>query len=305
MTRQLVFVHGRAQEGKDASALKAEWLDALADGLSKSNLTLPIAEKDVRFPFYGDTLFDMTEGKPPDEVPPVIVRGKTADDGEKRFTRAVVEEIRQKAGITDAQVAATAGEVVVEKGPLNWAWTQAILRALDRYVPHASGESIAIFTHDVYQYLTITGIRDAIDDGVSAAITPDVETVVVAHSLGTIVAYNLLRQRGASRRWKIPLFVTVGSPLGVTEIRKAVRNLAPPTQCPQCAGHWLNAMDTRDVVALYPLDHDCFPVDPAEPPIENKRDVRNKTTNRHGIAGYLDDGDVARRIYEATALVTA
>ena len=36
MTRQLVFVHGRAQEQKDASALKAEWLDALQEGLGKS-----------------------------------------------------------------------------------------------------------------------------------------------------------------------------------------------------------------------------------------------------------------------------
>lgn len=29
MTRQLVFVHGRTQEHKDADALKAEWISAL------------------------------------------------------------------------------------------------------------------------------------------------------------------------------------------------------------------------------------------------------------------------------------
>jgi len=299
MTRQLVCVHGRAQEGKDPIALKAEWLDALADGLSQNNLTLPISEKEIRFPFYGDALYDMSEGKPSDEVASVIVRGQTADDAEKRFIRAVVEEIRQKAGITDAQVAETSGDLVVEKGPLNWAWTQAILRTLDRNVPYASGESIAIFTHDVYQYLTNPDIRQAIDDGVSAAITPGVETVVVAHSLGTVVAYNLLRQRGAGQGWKVPLFVTVGAPLGVTAIRKIVRNLAPPTRCPECVGHWFNAMDTRDVVALYPLDPTSFPLEPAVPAIENNRDVRNKTSNRHGIAGYLDDKIVSARIQNA------
>jgi hypothetical protein len=92
--------------------------------------------------------------------------------------------------------------------------------------------------------------------------------------------------------------VTVGSPLAVTEIRKTLRALAP-CRCPQRVGAWFNALDERDVVALYPLDASNFPLDPVNPAIENKRDVRNKTENRHGIAGYLDDAVVARRIHEA------
>jgi hypothetical protein len=138
-----------------------------------------------------------------------------------------------------------------------------------------------------------------IDSGVSAAISPGVETVVVSHSLGTVVAYNLLRQLGEGRGWKVPLFVTVGSPLAVTEIRKSVKALAAPTQCPKCAHAWFNAMDERDVVALYPLTSSQFPLDPTTPAIENKTDVRNKTENRHGIAGYLDDKAVARKIFDA------
>jgi hypothetical protein len=53
------------------------------------------------------------------------------------------------------------------------------------------------------------------------------------------------------------------------------------------------------VVALYPLDADNFPVDPA---VENHNGVLNSTDNRHGIDGYLDDQKVASRI--ATALRT-
>ena len=41
MTRELVLVHGRAQENKDSIALKREWLDALRNGLRKSGLDLP------------------------------------------------------------------------------------------------------------------------------------------------------------------------------------------------------------------------------------------------------------------------
>jgi hypothetical protein len=183
--RELVFVHGRAQQQKDSIALKAEWIEALEEGLVKSNLTLPIPEPSVRFPFYGDTLYDMVGGKSADLAAAVVVRGENADDDEKRFTRAVMEEIRQKTGITDAQVAEVAGQEVVNRGPLNWEWFQGFLRAVDRFVPHGSGSSIALFTQDVYQYLKNSVIRETIDDGVSAAMTPGVEAVVVAHSLGS------------------------------------------------------------------------------------------------------------------------
>lgn len=304
MSRQLVFVHGRAQEHKDAAALKAEWLDALGEGLEKSGLKLPIAESDVRFPYYGDTLYDLVDGKPADEAAAVIVRGEAGDSEEERFTRAIMLEIQAKAGITDAQLAAVAGEEVVDRGPLNWEWFQAILRAVDRYVPYGSGSSIALFTHDVYQYLKNSAIRETIDTGVSSAMAKDVDTVVVAHSLGTVVAYNLLRQQGHLRGWNCVLLVTVGSPLAVGEVRKTLRSLVP-IRCPACVKRWFNAMDPRDVVALYPLDVACFPLDPAAPAIENKQDVKNKTRNRHGIAGYLDDKEVARRIYDALIASTA
>jgi hypothetical protein len=298
MSRQLVLVHGRAQEHKVATALKAEWLDALEEGLGKSGLKLPIAESDVRFPYYGDTLFDLVDGKSADEAAAVIVRGEAGDSEEERFTRAIMREIQAKTGITDAQLAEVAGQEVVDRGPLNWEWFQGFLKAVDRYVPYGSGNSIALFTHDVYQYLKNSAIRDTIDNGVSNAIARDVETVVVAHSLGTVVAYNLLRQQGDARGWNCALLVTLGSPLAIGEIRKTLRNLSP-IRCPSCVKRWFNAMDERDVVALYPLDTACFPLDPAAPAIENKRDVQNKTSNRHGIGGYLDDKEVARRIHDA------
>ena len=121
---------------------------------------------------------------------------------------------------------------------------------------------------------------------------------MVGHSLGSVVAYNVCGSTGESARWKVPLLVTVGSPLAVTEIRKSLRSFAP-CRCPSGVGAWFNAMDERDAVALYPLDAGNFPLDPINPAIENKRDVRNKTQNRHSISGYLDDADVAKRIHDA------
>jgi hypothetical protein len=296
--RELVLVHGRAQEHKNASSLKAEWIEALEYGLSKNGLKLPIDENHVRFPFYGDTLYGMTEGKLSEAMAEIIVRGDGADQAEQQFTRAILRQMRDSNVITDAQLEEIAGPDAIERGPLNWEWFQDILRAVDRFVPYGSGTSIALFTRDVYKYLKDSLIRETIDTGVRSAMTPAMETVVVAHSLGTVVAYNLLRQQGSLLGWKVPLFVTVGSPLAIEEVRNTLKSFSS-IKCPDCVSHWFNAMDTHDVVALYPLNEKCFPLANPLRAIENKTNVRNRTTNRHGIAGYLDDADVAKRIHDA------
>jgi hypothetical protein len=289
---RIVLIHGRAQEHKDSIALKGEWLDAFRLGLSKSNLALPLPEDRIRFPYYGQTLFDLVSDAA--EVAEVVVRGtEPANRDEQRFQQAVLEEVRQALGISDAQVDAALPGDVRQRGPANWEWVQGILAAIDQ-APGLSAASIALVTRDVYQYLKNPVVRKRIDDGVMQAMQPGVPTVVVSHSLGTVVAYHLLAREGAARGWVVPLLVTLGSPLGVTAIRQAIS----PIEHPACVGAWFNAMDERDVVALYPLTKDRFDVDP---PIVNKTDVRNHTDNRHGIGGYLDDAEVARRIHAACA----
>lgn len=302
MTRELVFVHGRAQEHKDAVALKKEWIDTLKEGLSKNGLNLPIPEDRIRFPFYGDTLNDLVTGVEPGKVAEVIVKGSASDPQMRAFMTDVLTEVIKQKGISEEKIQAEAeaaaatdgGAVVVEKSILNWPWVRGILSAIDRYVPFGSGASIALATQDVYQYLTNQGIRDTIEDGVRKAMNQGVESVVVSHSLGTVVAYNLLRREGGALGWNVPLFVTLGSPLGVTRIRDGLK----PIKYPGCVKRWFNAMDPDDIVALYPLDQTNFPV---VPPIDNKTDIDNQTNNQHGITGYLNDAVVARRIYDALA----
>ena len=67
--------------------------------------------------------------------------------------RSSKRSARQTASPED-QLAQVAETDVIERGPLNWPWLRAVVKALDRNIPCASGPSIALFTHDVYQYLT-------------------------------------------------------------------------------------------------------------------------------------------------------
>ena len=148
--------------------------------------------------------------------------------------------MKEAKGITDEQVEAIFAKDVRERGALNWEWVQAILKAIDQHVPGASGASIALATRDVYQYLKNPGIRDTIETGVRQAMQPGVPTVVVSHSLGTVVAYNLLRREGVAAGWKVPLFITLGSPLAVKVIRSALSPIDTQRALRAGSTQWMN-----------------------------------------------------------------
>lgn len=287
---KLVFVHGRGQQGLNPATLKAGWIDTLKRGATALGRTLP-DDLDVAFPYYGDLLDGFTQQSRIPLTSTVQARGSQQDDEFLAFQAEFAEAVRQQAGVTDAQVDAEYGPNPAPRGPLNWQWVQAILRAVDKHGFGMNQLTLETFTRDVFLYTTRAGVRDEIDRVVAAALTEQ-PTVVVAHSLGTVVAYSVLRNDRRSLR--VPQFVTVGSPLAVRGVRDQFR----PLRSPAPVAGWYNAFDSKDVVALYPLDAANFPI---QPPIENNPTVQNHTDNHHGIDGYLDNRDVARRILDALA----
>jgi len=287
--KRLLLVHGRGQQGQNPSALKSEWVEALQRGASAARLTLP-TDVEIAFPYYGDTLDRFTRDANIPLTSGITARGSANDDEFLAFQAEFAEAVRSGAGVTDAQVDVEYGPNTRPRGPLNWEWVQAILRAVDKHGGGLSQNALEIFTRDVFLYSTRAGVRDEIDRIVASQLTGE-PTVVVAHSLGTLVAYSVMRRD--TRSLQIPAFITVGSPLGVRSVRDQFR----PLRYPPVDG-WYNAFDPRDVVALYPLDARNFPV---QPPIENNGTVNNHTSNRHGIVGYLDDANVAKKILDALA----
>jgi hypothetical protein len=292
MMRQLVLIHGRAQEKKDAAGIKKEWIAAWQKGLKKSNLSNPLADTDIHFPYYGDTLAQMVAGKTAAQAAAVIIKGAPPPPAEEQIMREMIEEIAEQKGISEAQVRAQLGAEAVAMGPQNWKWVQAILEVLDRNEP-VSTRMVALITKDVAKYLSDSTIRNHINDGVLKGVKPGQEAVVVSHSLGTVVAYNVLMSRPtAFPNIKVPLFVTLGSPLGITAIKTRLK----PHTFPKPVNKWYNALDPDDVVSLYPLTPAHFATGGA---IENNDKVNNRTDNQHSIGGYLDDKNVAKKIFDA------
>jgi hypothetical protein len=286
--KRLVLIHGRGQQGLDPTNLQSDWLKTLRLGAQAAGKSFP-DQIEVAFPYYGDTLEKFRRSYDIPLTSEVQTRGGRVDDEFLVFQAEVAESLRQRAGISDAQVDIEYGSNPKPKGPLNWQWVQAILRTLDKYGGGMSQTTLEVFTRDVFLYTTRIGVREEIDQIVSAAFTEE-PTVVVGHSLGSAVGYSVLRSD--RRALHIPLYVTVGCPLGVRPIRDQFR----PLKFPKPVDIWYNAFDTRDAVALYPLDKDNFPVSPA---IQNFSSVNNHTDNRHGIIGYLDDATVAAKVISA------
>lgn len=288
---RLVLVHGRGQQGLDPEKLKLEWMQALHHGANAVGRSLP-NELDVAFPYYGDRLEKFVAEFAVPLASDIHMKGDSAQDEYLAFQAEVAEAVRQRAGVTDAQVDIEYGPNPKPKGPLNWEWVQAILRALDKHGGGMGQVALEVFTRDVFLYTTRTRVREAIDQVVAGALTEE-PTVVVGHSLGSVVAYNVLRTD--SRSLRVPLYVSVGSPLGI----KAIRDQFRPLRYPIPVRQWYNAFDSKDVVALFPLNRSNFPV---VPEIENYGLVQNKTDNRHGIIGYLHDEKVAAKLLDAIAV---
>jgi hypothetical protein len=286
---RILMIHGRAQGGKDPMALKATWIDSLRRGFAAAQQPWP-EDAAFDFPYYADTLDAMVAGSALPASVEAVAKGAPVDDDYAGFLRSALSEIRAGAAIGEDEIRAGLDpDVPQEMGPQNWWWVRAIARAIDRRLTPMAEFTIETFLRDVHLYLRDPETAAAIDALVDT-VTTEAPTLVLGHSLGSVVAYSLVRRRHTTMR--IAGFVTVGSPLGL----RAVAARLPAIDNPIGAERWHNAYDRRDIVALNPLDDAHFP---ADPPVINHGAVDNRTANRHGIVGYLDDAWVASRVAAA------
>ncbi|MES2628497.1 MAG: hypothetical protein V4616_05960 [Bacteroidota bacterium] len=278
---KLILIHGRAQEGKDEKELKKEWLEALQAGFDFHDHKLT-DKVNVHFLYYGDLLNTLIhDTKIKDGI---IVKGAESAAALQFMQELLLEIAEEKAISIETDIH--------QKGILNWEWMQKVLAFADGY-DSIGGFSLRQFTNDVYHYLTNGAIRRRVDEFIKGAISElgDEDCVVVAHSLGTVVAYNVLNTLSTNN---VKKFLTLGSPLAV----KAIKNkLSTPLKFPSCIRNgWYNAYDEKDFVSLYPLTPEYFQIGKE---IVNNNKVDNPSDNHHNITGYLCDKEVAKEIYNA------
>ena len=126
--------------------------------------------------------------------------------------------------------------------------------------------------------------------------------IIVAHSQGSMIAYDALRSmRGASPA--VPLLVTLGSPLGLAEVRRAfrrwMRRRALPV--PRTVERWLNVTDRLDAVAADArLSGDFVPTGFIEDRVRAGLNA-DAPLAPHSATGYLRTSTVRRAVRLALA----
>jgi hypothetical protein len=248
---RIVAVHGVGKQLLGERPLLKEWLPALQDGLSRAGGRM-VANGEVAIAFYGD-LF-----RPP---------GETLAVGDPLYPAADVDEgLEADLLVAWWQAAATVDPQVVPPDEETLARTprsvQAALRALQtpRFFADLALRALVFDLKQVRRYLTDSQLRHAARDRVAALIGPDTRAVV-AHSLGSVVAYEALcalaaheddQEGGHESGHGVRALVTLGSPLGMRMIFDRLQPSPDPLgRWPGGDGLvWTNVVDHGDVVAL-------------------------------------------------------
>jgi hypothetical protein len=193
-------VQGVGHQFGGENTLRAAWLPALKDGLARADQRFA-SDDDLGCAFYGN-LF-RPEGKP--AINPPLDASDVADEWEQEQ----LELWWREAARVDPSV----------HGP------DADTKLSTPYIVHDAlshsrffaglAESALIFDlKQVRRYLDDPEVRRAARVSIERAIGPET-TVIIAHSLGSIVAYEALCDHPA---WPVHTFVTIGSPLGIRNL---------------------------------------------------------------------------------------
>ena len=139
------------------------------------------------------------------------------------------------------------------------------------------------FASDVVDYLYgpyTEAMRAPVRQALLASPSPK---VIVAHSLGTIITYDVLSE-AALAGLKVDLLVTVGCPLGIGNVQNRLRDRAgKPHPVPKQLTAWSNFADRFDPVALEATLRDEF----VPKTVVKDEDVNNPARNNHDLTGYL------------------
>jgi hypothetical protein len=134
-------------------------------------------------------------------------------------------------------------------------------------------------------------IRQRLRQALDAVAGP---VLLVTHSLGTVIAYDVLSEARFTGE-PVPLLVTLGSPLGYTEIQDVVHR---PLGLPAPVRIWANFADPFDVVALDSTLADDFR---GGPRIVDAW-VDNPAPNNHAACGYLGAARVRATVTAAISV---
>jgi hypothetical protein len=236
---KIVAVHGISQELLGEGTLAKDWRPALDDGLHRAGAKTPAAD-DFALAFYGDLFRPAGKSVVPDQNPADVTDDWTIAMLDLWWAEAARVEPAQ---VPSPDLSGKARWPTGVQGALNALSGSRFFGGLnDRFLLGALRQ-VRLYFHDA------TGaIRTKARACVAACIDDDTR-VLIGHSLGSVVAYEV----AAADSRNIRTLITLGSPLG---IRNLIFDRLDPSPAgdlgrwPGAVERWVNIADQGDVVAL-------------------------------------------------------
>jgi hypothetical protein len=266
-TPTVLYVHGAGNK-PPSDELKREW-DRDLFGRDMGDQTRMVYYADLLHPApsaIGEDACGLDEA-----VAALVADAAAAPDDDDLLAGLTPEGRRLAVGLLLSIAAEAPGQPVPPVAtvlPLPSPLRRPLLRQLlRRLLPDADAYFFTDRKEPIRQRL-----RDALDD-------VDGPVVLVTHSLGTAIAYDVLSEARYADR-DVPLLVTMGSPLGYREVQDLVHQ---PLRLPAPVRVWANFADPFDVIALDRTLADDFHGGSkiVDAPVDNP------APNNHAACGYL------------------
>jgi hypothetical protein len=288
MNKPLILgVHGL--NNKPAPGVLADWWErSLREGLAR-NCGLANPDLAFRLVYWADILHPTALTDATDKAPYAPANGEGAlAAGARGLRRRAVSLGLEAAGKLAERIAAA---------PL-------IEDVLD--------EVIEAKANDLFRYQTEPAVRDAIRARLTAALdlarAEGRPVTLIAHSMGSIIAYDVLR---ADPAIEIAHLITIGAPLGISEVKRASRREFGRARVPEGVRRWTNLADPRDPVCMMDVrlrsDYDASPtgVRVRDGRVSNGYVSPAGKANPHKIYGYLRTPEMSALIAEALGVGAA
>ncbi|WP_436770714.1 trypsin-like serine peptidase [Yinghuangia sp. YIM S09857] len=292
--RQLVFLHGRSQQGRDPEDMRREWTAGLNNGLTRLGFAT-VDPRDVYFPYYGDLLADALNTRESvatsfDAVAddPAAAAAPASASARDLYHR-MLDQAAERSGMPADGGAAAPGEERIGMGGT----VRLTRRPLDWIARHSGVDRLVVAKafRDVALYLDTEAVRERVLACVRETVPRGGGIVLVAHSLGTVVAMDLLCDTEGP---DVAGLLTLGAPLGLDTVHDRLLTRGP--RCPAGVPWWFNGWAPADGVAIgCPLRGRWTGVS-AEQCVDNPRD------RAHEIDEYLARPEVASALAWALGL---
>jgi hypothetical protein len=244
MAKRILFIHGRDRKPSKEN-LEAIWLEAAAHGLQRDHglaIRKQFEQTNKEFVYFGDLSN--------------AVLGESAEDPESRW-----EALGRLQALDRAQFSAQGYQRMRGASwikPALISWLASPLGRLGLAKPF-----IGIIAADLRAYWSAksnhgTQLRNRLKHVLHEAWSGHDEILLVAHSLGSIIAYDTLWQcswadtspQHNKQAQRIDLLITLGSPLGDRTVQRQLMgaNLKGLNRYPTCINRWENLAAKDDYI---------------------------------------------------------